>query len=469
MGGGKSWCILADNLKYIHDPNYFSVFFRRTTIELETNLWPEALKMYKPFLEYQSGPKKGKLLPGVRIRDKDKTIVWPSGAKTRFSYLQNERDALAWYGSEISRAYFDEAQMFGEEEFNIIRSRLRSKAKFPSAMRLTMNPSSSHFSLEFVRRFLDEEGYPIKDLSGKTAYFSIVNGNIYTAWTAEELLEKFPDINPQTYSYVPAVLSDNKILMETEPEYRDVLASMPEVKRKQLLEGCWFVQDTHGMYFDRTWLHKASSVPPGCKAVRGWDKASEEPNPNLRHPDYTASVLMYKDKHGNYYLCNGTRFRKKSGERDLMILNQAEHDGRDVSIIFPIDPGASGKSDFRHSTKMFLEEGFIVKRDPMPPTRPKLQKFEPFATAAQNGQVYLVESTWDPDTLKIYLDELESFNGERSSAQRKDDFVDCTASAFNQISREKVIPQFSLGEFSESPPTQMSALRNETGYYGKDS
>lgn len=81
-----------------------------TTTEIETALWPEALKMYKPFLEYQSGPKKGKLLPGVRIRDKDKTIVWPSGAKTRFAYLQNTKDAMAWYGSQLSRVYFDEFQ-----------------------------------------------------------------------------------------------------------------------------------------------------------------------------------------------------------------------------------------------------------------------------------------------------------------------------------------------------------------------
>lgn len=427
-GGGKTWAILADNLKYIHDPNYYSVYFRNTTTEIETALWPEALKMYKPFLEYQSGPKKGKLLPGVRIRDKDKTIVWPSGAKTRFAYLQNTKDAMAWYGSQLSRVYFDEFQRFTEEQFTIIRSRLRSMAKFPSAMRCTMNPDSGHFVLEFIRRYLDEDGYPIKSYSGRRAYFVIVGGDIHTAWDAEELLEKYPDQTPQTYTYIPSTLADNKKLTDFEPGYQDVLKSLPEVKRKQLLEGCWFVQDTHAMYFDRNWLHKAASVPPGCKAVRAWDKASEEPNPNLRHPDFTASIQMFKDKHGNYYLCNGTRFRKQSGERDRRILQQAENDGRDCYIVMPQDPGQGGASEFRHATKMFLEEGFIVKRDPMSPTKPKLQKFEPFATAAQNGQVYLVESTWQPEDLKIYLNELESFNGERSNASRKDDGQFCSHS-----------------------------------------
>ena len=246
-----------------------------------------ALKMYDPFLKYQSGPKQGKLLPGARIRDKDKTIIWPSGAKTRFSYLQNTKDAMAWFGSELSRVYFDEFQRFTEEQFTIIRSRLRSMAKMPSAMRCTMNPDSGHFVLEFIKRYLDDEGYPIREYSGRRAYFIIQGGDIYTDWDYDSLKERFPDQNPQSYSYIPSVLSDNKALTDFEPGYEDILKSLPEIKRKQLLEGCWYVSDNHAMYFDRTWLHKIDAVPPNCKAVRGWDKASEEPNPNLRRPEPT--------------------------------------------------------------------------------------------------------------------------------------------------------------------------------------
>ena len=101
---GKTWAILADNLKYIHDPNYFSAFFRRTTTELETNLWPEAIKMYMPFLQYQSGPNKGKWIGKARIKDKDKTIIFPSGAKSKFAYMEYDKHADAWFGAELSRA-----------------------------------------------------------------------------------------------------------------------------------------------------------------------------------------------------------------------------------------------------------------------------------------------------------------------------------------------------------------------------
>lgn len=37
-GGGKTWSILTDNLQGVHDPAYFSVFFRTTTTEIEKGL-----------------------------------------------------------------------------------------------------------------------------------------------------------------------------------------------------------------------------------------------------------------------------------------------------------------------------------------------------------------------------------------------------------------------------------------------
>lgn len=203
---GKTWSILVDNLRFVDDPNYHSVFFRNTTTELETNLWPEAKKMYKPLLEYQSGPLKGKYIGPSRIKDKDHTIIFPSGAICRFSYMQYDKDADAWYGAELSRAYFDEFQKVTEYQFHVIRSRLRSKAKFPSQMRCTLNPDQYHFVIDYVKPFLDEEGFPIKELSGVTRYFIIVKGVLYSSWDIKDLQEKFPDKVPKTYTYVPSTL-----------------------------------------------------------------------------------------------------------------------------------------------------------------------------------------------------------------------------------------------------------------------
>lgn len=44
-------------------------------------------------------------------------------------------------------------------------------------------------------------------------------------------------------------------------------------------------------------------------------------------------------------------------------------------------------------------------------------------------------------------------------------WVDATASAFNTISREKVIPTFSLGDFSSSAPTPLKGLKDDIEGY----
>lgn len=377
--------------------------------------------MYRPLLEYQSGPLKGKWIGPARIKDKDHVIIFPSGAKSRFSYMQYDKDAMAWYGAELSRAYFDEFQMFSETQFHVIRSRLRSKAKFPSQMRCTLNPDQHHFVIDYVKPFLDEEGFPIKELSGVTRYFLIVKGVLYSSWDIKELQEKFPDKVPKTYTYVPSTLNDNQVLMDLEPDYKDTLDSLPEDKRKQLLLGCWYVNSNETRYFDRTWLHKTDRVPDGAVAVRGWDKASEEPSPNLRYPDYTANVKMYRCKDGFYYLVNGYRFRKKPGDRDRLILEQALQDGDDCVVAVAVDPGSAGKFEFQEFSKKLISEGVIVKQDPMPNNKSKLKRFEPFSAAAQNGLVYIVESTWEKEDLDAFYAELENFTGERSVGNRKDD------------------------------------------------
>lgn len=93
-GGGKTWASLIDNLQGVHDPNYFSVFFRTTTVEVDKGLWPSAKNMYMPYLVDQNGKLKGK----AHISEKMKTITWPSGARTTFTYLDSDKAADSWYG-----------------------------------------------------------------------------------------------------------------------------------------------------------------------------------------------------------------------------------------------------------------------------------------------------------------------------------------------------------------------------------
>ena len=447
-GGGKSWAILVDNLQGVHDPDYFSVFFRNSTTEIDKGLWPEAKKMYEPLLLNVKGKYKGK----AHINEQTKTITFPSGARTSFSYLEYDKHADAWYGSELCKIYFDEFQKISKYAFDVLRSRNRSRAKVLKGIRCTLNPDNTHHCYEWILPFLDEEGYPIKEYSAKTRYFVIVNDVLYTDWDKEKLKEKFPNKNPLTYTYIPATLSDNEYLEKLDPEYRDNLDSLPEEKRKQMLLGCWADTGDKGIFFKREWLPVCNTPPSNLTMCRAWDKAASEPTATYK-PDYTASIKLGKCRYGNYYIFGDYaltnkdpntetygRFRKNAGERDQLIQDQAEIDGKDCTVIFPVDIGQAGKTEFQESSKKLFQEGFVVKSDPTPNNKKKVIKYQPVSSACQIGLVYLVENSFiNKETLDGFLTENERFTGGRSSNQRHDDWADCFATAFNYLCKERVI------------------------------
>lgn len=103
-GGGKSWSLLADALKYIDCPDFYAVFFRKTIKQLRRTLWKEAKKMYMPLLM----DKNGKFIGKAAIKEQDMIIRFPSGATIEFSYLDRDQSAEEnWQGAELTAAYFD--------------------------------------------------------------------------------------------------------------------------------------------------------------------------------------------------------------------------------------------------------------------------------------------------------------------------------------------------------------------------
>lgn len=195
---------------------------------------------------------------------------------------------------------------------------------------------------------------------------------------------------------------------------------------------------------------------------------------NKTYPDYTAaSPKIYKDRQGYYYLVGEYipefkdpdkdaalgRFRKRAGERDTLILKQALADGSDCVQVFSQDAGQAGQSEFLNSSARLIEEGLIVKKDPIANNKTKLTKFQPFAAACENGLVFIVENTFRKETLEDFYKELELFDGERSTATRKDDYVDATATCFNYVAKEKVIPSFSLP--SSGTSSRLTSLKEK--------
>lgn len=259
-------------------------------------------------------------------------------------------------------------------------------------------------------------------------------------------------------------------MMEINPSYLAFLEGLNDVDKAQLLYGCWDARPKGANYFEREWLTVVDKIPD-APAVRAYDFGASERSQVNKNPDPTVSILLYKDKEG-YYTIAGNYHQsfyddvldiqghicKRVGERDTIMLQQAHYDGADVPICCPQDPAAAGKAVWESQAKFFSENGFMFKKDPCPINKNKLTKFLPFATAAENGLVRIAKSSFSPKTYEFILKQLESFDGERSTTTKADDFADSLGTAFNYISRQRIIKAFTVPQIDS--PTRLSQFKS---------
>lgn len=444
---------------YCHnDPDFEGVVFRRTSPPLKAagGLFTEAKKLFRPF--------------GTKIREKDMEIVFSGtgGGNLKFTHLEHENDAEGNHqGLQYSGIFFDELTHFEQSQFTYLIGRLRSASDTDSFVLATTNPSPTSWVISWVSWYLDEAGYPDPDKCGKIRYFLNIDDVPVFADTAEELEEEYPElcwqedpstgemihVPPMTFTFIGGTIFDNPALIRSNPKYLSALKAQSKVNRARLLDGNWFARPEGSNYVTRGMLKSASVVPLNAKRVRAWDKAGVEPSDVNRYPDFSAEIGMAKDSDGYFYIygnfhedCHDPksevcgRFRKRVGERDKLIKKQALLDGDEVKVILPKDAGAAGISEYENSAKDLTSEGITVKSDPMPTNKSKVTRFSPFASACENGLVYIVESSFpNKQTLNTYLTELENFDGERSTGTKKDDWADATATAFNFLAKEVVI------------------------------
>lgn len=347
------------------------------------------------------------------------------------------------------------------------------------------NPDMDSWVFEWVKWYLDEDGYFDENKLGIKRYFLIVADEPVFADTEEELVEAYPEmcwienevdnetvyVAPMSFMFIGGTIFDNPALIRANPKYLSALKAQSEVNRKRLLDGNWHARAEGSNYFQREWLTKLDKAPLGCSEARGWDLASTEPSDKNRKPDFTASVKMLKTRQGEIIIVGdyddssideltqvGGKFRKRPGERDRLILKQCQHDSDDCIVVLPKDPGAGGEVAFREMSKALASEGFIVKMDPAPNNQRKLKRFEPFSTAAQNGMISIVESSFpNKQTLDAFYKELESFDGERSTSDRKDDIPDSAASVYNYLIKAKTFKPFAMP--TVTAPTRLSEHR----------
>jgi hypothetical protein len=230
-GGGKSYAMLVDPLRYAHRPEHRALILRRSMPELR-ELIDKSRELYP------------KAFKGAKFREVDKIWKFPSGASVQFSFLEKDSDVYRFQGQAYSWIGFDEITHLPTEfAWNYLASRLRTTdPEIQTYMRCTANPGGS--GAHWVKKRYIEPS-PAND--------------------------SFVGQDEVTRKFIPALLDDNPYLADT--DYRKMLASLPPTQRKQLLEGNWDINE--GAAFVEFDLSKhvipPFDIPPSWTRLKGVD------------------------------------------------------------------------------------------------------------------------------------------------------------------------------------------------------
>ena len=220
-GGGKSYALLADVLRYCDNPNHSALIIRRTNDELR-ELVQKSQDMYP------------KVFKGAHWSERKSLWTFPSGARIWMTYLEQDKDVLRYQGQAFTWIGVDELTQYPTPyAWDYLRSRLRTTdPKLPIYMRATSNPGGpGHVWVK--KMFIDPS--PFNRAFDAT---DIESGKILK-WPKGHEKEGNPLFRRR---FIPAKLSDNPYLAES-GEYEANLLSLPEVQRIQLLEGSWDIAE----------------------------------------------------------------------------------------------------------------------------------------------------------------------------------------------------------------------------------
>jgi hypothetical protein len=227
-GGGKSYAMIADPVRYLNNPGANMLLVRRSTEELR-----ELIRVSKDLFP--------KAVPGIKFNEREKTWTAPSGAQLWLSYLNNDDDVSRYQGQAYNWIGFDELTQWPTPyAWDFMRSRLRTAkgSGLPLIQRATSNPGGSGHA--WVKKMFVDPGrsnesfWALDNETGevmvwpKNSKFAIANGLV-----GEPMLRR---------KFIPATLFDNPYLAD-DGMYEANLLSMPEHLRRQLLEGDWDIAE----------------------------------------------------------------------------------------------------------------------------------------------------------------------------------------------------------------------------------
>lgn len=191
----------------------------------------------------------------AKYNDSKKDITFPNGSRIIFRYCENDKDAEGFQGTETDVLFVDEATHQSEERMKKINAIVRGVNDYPKRIYYTFNP-----------------------------------GGVGHAWVKRLFIDRAYNDNekPEEYNFIQSLVTDNKILMETNPDYIRQLEALPPKIKEAWLYGRWDIfegqvfeefKDDPEHYTDRRWTHviQPFEIPDDWRIYRGFDWGYSKP------------------------------------------------------------------------------------------------------------------------------------------------------------------------------------------------
>ena len=248
-GGGKTYVLLMQALYDITNPNFRAIIFRKDLDDL-TDIIDTSTELYDEFGTYN------------RAKN-DMTWNFNNGGWLTFSY--HNMDYLDFHDRYQGKQYpyiaIDEVTQMSYKKFKVLTMSNRNAYGIRNRIVGSCNPDPDSWVAKFIEWWIDQEtGLPIKERAGKVRY-CFMDGDDVTQITwgdsREEVFEKCKatlmahwqdefnefgspqDILIKSVTFIPGSISDNKILLQSDPSYLANLIGQDEETRARFLDGNW--------------------------------------------------------------------------------------------------------------------------------------------------------------------------------------------------------------------------------------
>lgn len=200
-GGGKSWSVRTK-------AKILAVSYKGIKILIVRRTYPELVNNHINQLCEE--------LHGLaRYNKSEKIFTFPNGSSIKFGYCNNDKDLDQYQGAEYDVVFLDEATQLQEMWIKKITACVRGVNDFPKRIYYTCNPGGASHGY-FKRLFIDKQ------------------------YEGAEV--------PEDYCFIQALVTDNKALMESQPDYIKQLEALPPKLREAWLYGRWDIFE--GQFFE---------------------------------------------------------------------------------------------------------------------------------------------------------------------------------------------------------------------------